>query len=251
MTTFDKKVAFVTGGSRGIGKGIAIALANAGIDVVFTYNDNHKAAESTCEEIKRNGGNVLALQMKIEERLSIQHAVATAIENMGQINIVVNNAGIAQEKPFETITDADWSSMMSINLHGPFSLIQEVIPSMKESGWGRIINISSIGGQWGGFNQVHYAAAKAGLINLTQSIAKIYSEYGITSNAIAPGLIATDMSSEELDTDAGREKVSGIPARRIGVVEDIGAAVVYLASDGASYVTGQTLNLNGGMYFST
>jgi NAD(P)-dependent dehydrogenase (short-subunit alcohol dehydrogenase family) len=249
--TFNERVAFVTGGSRGIGKGIAIALANTGSNIVFTYNNNHEAAESTCEEIRRNGGKVLALQMKIEDRSSIKHAIAIAIKKMGQINIVVNSAGISQEKPFEIITDADWSSMMSINLHGPFSLIQEVIPIMTAASWGRIINISSIGGQWGGFNQVHYAAAKAGLINLTQSIAKIYSKNGITSNAIAPGLIATDMSAAELNTDAGREKVIGIPARRIGVVEDVGAAVVFLASDEASYITGQTLNLNGGMYFST
>ena len=122
---------------------------------------------------------------------------------------------------------------------------------MIKNNWGRIINISSIGGQWGGFNQVHYAASKAALINFTQSIAKIYSEHEITSNAISPGLIATDMTEAELKTGAGKNKVKGIPCKRLGTVNDVGSAVVYLASDGASYVTGQTLNLNGGMYFAS
>jgi NAD(P)-dependent dehydrogenase (short-subunit alcohol dehydrogenase family) len=139
--------------------------------------------------------------------------------------------------------------MMAINLRGPFVLIQEVLPKMMETGWGRILNISSIGGQWGGYNQVHYAAAKAGLINLTRSIAKIYSGYGITSNAIAPGLVATDMTANELSTIAGQEKLNNIPSRRLGTVEEIAAAAIFLASDEASYITGQTINVNGGMYF--
>ena len=120
---------------------------------------------------------------------------------------------------------------------------------MKEKGWGRIINISSIGGQWGGFNQVHYAAAKAGLISLTMSLARIYSKYGITSNAVAPGLVATDMSSAELETDAGREKVRNIPMGRIATVEEVAWVVVFLAGEDSSYITGQTINVNGGMYF--
>jgi acetoacetyl-CoA reductase/3-oxoacyl-[acyl-carrier protein] reductase len=120
---------------------------------------------------------------------------------------------------------------------------------MEAGGWGRIINISSIGGQWGGFNQVHYAAAKAGLINLTRSLAKIYSSSGVTANVIAPGLVETEMSAQELDSEAGREKVRGIPAGRIGSAEEVAQAVVFLASDGAAYITGQSVNLNGGMYF--
>jgi NAD(P)-dependent dehydrogenase (short-subunit alcohol dehydrogenase family) len=247
----NNKVALITGGSRGIGEGIAVSASKAGANIVLTYNENSEKAELVCEELRRSGGKALALKMQVQDRDSVKEAISKAKESFGNINILVNNAAIAQEKPFDTITDDDWDRMMSVNLRGPFSLIQETIPSMLDDGWGRIINISSIGGQWGGFNQVHYAAAKAGLINLTRSIAKIYSAQGITSNAIAPGLVATEMAGAELVSDAGKAKVTGIPSGRIGTVTDIGAAVVYLGSDDASYITGQTLNLNGGMYFAT
>jgi len=247
----NDKVAFITGGSRGIGEGLVRAISKAGANVVLTYNENAEKAELVCEELRRSGSQAFALKMHAEDRESVKNAISKTVEKYGKINILINNAGIAQEKPFDTITDDDWDYMMSVNLRGPFSLIQEVMPFMVEDGWGRIINISSIGGQWGGFNQVHYAAAKAGLINLTRSIAKIYSAQGVTSNAIAPGLVATDMAGAELDSEAGKAKVSGIPSGRIGTVDDIGSAAVYLASDDASYVTGQTLNLNGGMYFTT
>ena len=247
----DKRVALVTGGSRGLGRGIVIALANAGFNVAFTYNKDIDAAKLVLKETRYVNGRVSAFQMDVGSRSSIRTAVESVVREYQGINILVNNAGVAQEKPFETITDDDWQNMLNINLQGPFCLIQEVIPSMVASKWGRIINISSIGGQWGGFNQVHYAAAKAGLINLTQSIAKIYSRHGITSNAIAPGLISTDMADAELNSEAGREKVKGIPMNRIGTVEDVGSSVVFLSGDESSYITGQTINLNGGMFFST
>ena len=170
-------------------------------------------------------------------------------KKFGKINILINNAAIAQEKPFETITDEDWDNMMAINLRGPFILCQEVIPDMIEQGWGRIINICSVGGQLGGINQVHYAAAKAGLINLTKSLARIYSKNGITSNAVSPGLVDTDMAAQELTTPAGKEKVRNIPIGRIATAEEIANVVVFLASEKASYITGQTINVNGGMYF--
>lgn len=248
--TLNKKVAFITGGNRGIGKGIALALANTGANIMITYNKNHKAAELTCDEINNMGGNALNVKMHNEDRVSIKGALDFAIQEMGVIDILINNAGIAQEKPFETITDKDWDQMMAVNLRGPFTVTQEVLPSMINNKWGRIINIASIGGQWGGFNQVHYAAAKAGLINFTRSIAKIYSQHGITSNAIAPGLIATEMSAAELETEAGKQKLVSIPVNKIGSVDDVGSAVVYLASNEAHYITGQTININGGLYFS-
>ena len=245
------KVAFVTGGSRGIGKGIVYSLAKSGYKVAFSYNSSSDESENIVRELSRFGKKILAVQMSVEIRSSVKCAIAKIEEKLGQIDILVNNAGIAQEKPFDTITDDDWDRMQAINLRGPFSVTQELIPNMLKQGWGRIINVSSIGGQWGGFNQVHYAATKAGLINFTQSVAKIYSQFGITSNAIAPGLVATDMSLAELETDLGKKKVESIPARRLGTVEDVGSAVVYLASSEASYITGQTINLNGGMFFST
>ena len=139
--------------------------------------------------------------------------------------------------------------MLGTNLRGAFIFSQEVLPNMMKSGWGRIINIASIGGQWGGINQVHYAASKAGLINLTRSIAKIYSSYGITCNSVSPGLVQTDMASREIGSKEGQEKLKNIPIGRVGTTSEIASAVGFLASDEASYITGQTINLNGGMYF--
>ena len=244
------KCAFVTGGSRGLGRGIVIALANSGINVIFTYNSDKKAAERTIKETSNAPGKVISTQMNLGSRESIRQAIKKGCDHFSHINILVNNAAIAQEKPFETITDDDWANMLNVNLQGPFAAIQELVPLMVKNNWGRIINISSIGGQWGGLNQVHYAAAKAGLINLTRSIAKVYSQHGITSNAVSPGLILTDMASAELETESGKEKVKGIPAGRIGNVDEVGSAVLFLSSDEAAYITGQTINLNGGMYFS-
>lgn len=242
--------ALVTGGSRGIGRGIAIELAKKGVNVVITYVKNKVEAEHACQEIKSIGVNSIIIQMNSGNRKSIKNAIHLSKMEFGMVDILVNNAAIAQEKPFNSITDGDWNQMMSINLRGPFCLTQELLPDMIQNKWGRIINISSIGGQWGGYNQVHYAASKAALINFTQSIARIYSGHGITSNAIAPGLIDTDMISSELNTDAGKEKVANIPLKRLGTVKEVGSAVTYLVSDEASYITGQTININGGMLFS-
>ncbi len=245
----SNKVALVTGGSRGIGKAISLALSSAGVHVVLTYNTNNVLAEEVAKSITDGNGKAMAIQMSVEDRTSINKAIVEVKNRLGSVDILINNAAIAQEKPFDTITDADWDYMMSVNLRGPFVCCQEVLPDMLKQGWGRIINITSIGGQWGGFNQVHYAAAKAGLISLTRSLAKIYSSQGITTNAVAPGLVGTDMSSNEIESEAGTEKVRNIPIGRIATVEEISQVVFFLASDNANYITGQTINVNGGMYF--
>lgn len=249
--TLAGRIALVTGGSRGIGRGIAVALAGAGAKVALTYRAEAKRASAVCDEIRSKGGVAEAIAMQLADRASIAAAFARVRERFGAPDILVNNAAISQDKPFESITDEDWDRMLSVNLGGPFRCSQIALAAMIEKRWGRIVNVGSIGGQWGGFNQVHYAAAKAGLINLTRSIAKLHSKDGVTANCISPGLVATDMSAAELATDAGREKARNIPAQRLGTVEEVGAAAVFLASDAAGYVTGQTINLNGGMYFST
>lgn len=237
------KVVLVTGSSKGIGRDIADNFVRKGYKVAYTYNCTHITNIT-------NSSNIFKVEMNIGNRISVQKALINIKSYFGQdIDILINNAGIAQEKPFLTITDEDWQNMLNINLQGAFRLVQEVLPSMLEKQWGRIINITSIGGQWGGFNQVHYAASKAGLISFTQSAAKIYSKYGITSNAISPGLIVTDMSENELNTDAGKEKVKNIPLGRLGTKQEISNIALFLASDEASYITGQTINANGGMYF--
>ena len=240
------KIVFVTGASRGIGRGIGLSFLQAGYKVAIGYLRGKQEAEAIASRFE----GAIAVCVDIQHRDSIAEAVRKTKDGLGgSISILINNAAIAQEKPFMEISDEDWERMLAVNLRGPFAFTQLVLPRMLNKGWGRIVNIASIGGQWGGFNQVHYAAAKAGLINFTQSIAKIYSKDGITCNAVSPGLVQTDMSSHELETEAGREKVKKIPVGRIGTVKDVANAVLYLCSDEASYITGQTINVNGGMYF--
>jgi acetoacetyl-CoA reductase/3-oxoacyl-[acyl-carrier protein] reductase len=236
------KLVFVTGASQGIGKIIAQTFLKNNYHVVCGYNSTAINEENT-----QNRFNV---KVDISDRKSIQNAIKKAEEYFNKsIDIVINNAAIAQEKPFLDITDEDWQNMLDVNLQGAFRTTQELLPNMIEKKWGRIINITSIGGQWGGYNQVHYAASKAALISFTQSIAKIYSKEGVTSNAIAIGLVATDMSQNELKTEAGKAKVQNIPMGRLGTKEEIAKIALFLASDDASYITGQTINANGGMYF--
>jgi len=245
------RVALVTGGSRGIGRAIATTLAMRGHAVALTYATNAHGARDAADEISRAGGRALAVRLVAEDRASISRAVDEVRTKLGVIAVLVNNAAIAQEKPFLELTDGDWDRMLAVNLRGPFACAQEVLPDMLTQRWGRIVNVSSVGGQWGGMNQVHYACAKAGLNNLTRSLAKLYSAQGVLTNTVAAGLVATDMIANELETEAGREKVRNIPAGRIAAPDDIARAVAFLVSDDASYITGQTINANGGMYFGS
>jgi NAD(P)-dependent dehydrogenase (short-subunit alcohol dehydrogenase family) len=245
-----KKICLVTGGSRGIGRGLALILAKENYKIALSYNNNKELATEVVNKIVNEGGEALAVRIAVEDRVSIQQG----LDEIGQafdssVSLLVNNAAIAQEKPFLAITDADWLQMLAVNLQGPFAIVQELIPSMIENEWGRIVNITSIGGQWGGLNQVHYAASKAALINFTQSIAKLYSSYGITSNAVSIGLAHTSMSDNEIGSNAGKQKVASIPIGRIAEIPEIAEVVKFLCSSGSSYITGQTINVNGGMYF--
>lgn len=246
MIPKNKKLALVTGASRGIGKEISEVLLKDGYLVACGYH-KYKAGVS---EIERTYMNAYGIQINIRNRQSVRHAIMAIEKKFKQtIDIVINNAGVADEKPFEKITDTDWDNMLEVNLRGPFIVSQEVLPSMMKKRWGRIINVSSIGGQWGGMNQVHYAAAKAGVINLTRSLAKLYSRYGITSNAVAPGLIDTDMIKKEIKSEVGKKKITQIPVGRIGTPHEVAAAVAFLCSDDAAYITGHTININGGLLF--
>lgn len=241
------KLAMITGGSRGIGKAMVRAFADAGYATAFTFREQADLAESLCQTLPPGA---FATAMDQEDPKSITTAVDTIENHFGRsIDVLINNAAMAQEKPFEKISAVDWGRMMSVNLAGPFLLAQRTVKNMQKKKWGRIINISSIGGQWGGVNQVHYAASKAGLISLTQSLAKLYSCAQITSNAIAIGLVATDMTQQELSSAAGKAKVKAIPSGRLGEAEEIAKIALFLASDDAAYLTGQTINANGGMYF--
>ena len=243
-----KRIAFITGASRGIGAGIAKRLSSDGFFVVVGYHKNKNSALKIIEKINKTNVNSIALKIDVSSYLSIK-AAFKKIQTIGKLNILVNNAAISQEKPFLKITESDWDQMINANLRGVFYCIQLALPLMIKNRYGRIINIASIGGQWGGVNQIHYATSKAGLIGLTRSIAKTFSNKGINCNAVSPGLVATDMSANELKTKQGRLKVKNIPIGRIGTLNDIAGVVSFLASSDSDYITGQTINPNGGMYF--
>ncbi|HXJ01053.1 MAG TPA: 3-oxoacyl-ACP reductase FabG [Micropepsaceae bacterium] len=241
-----KKLALVTGASRGIGNAIARALLHAGYRVACGYHAHAAGAA----ELERAFPDAYAVAIDMRARTSIRRAIAATAKHFGStIDILINNAAIADEKPFAEISDADWDRMLETNLRGPFALTQEALPAMTRKHWGRIVNIVSIGGQWGGMRQVHYAAAKAGLINFTHSLAKLYSRDGITANAVSPGLVATNMTKKELRSKAGKAKAAQIPVGRVTEADEIAAAVVFLCSEQAGSITGHTLNVNGGLYF--
>lgn len=236
------KVAFISGGSKGIGKAIAEKLALEKYTVIIGYKTNKLKANKLVEKIKDFKGDAKAFYCDVSKR----KLVTKLFNKIGSIDILVNNAGISQQKNFLEISDHDWLKMFSINLQGAFICTQEAIPYMLKKKWGRIINITSIGGQWGGVNQVHYASAKAGLNCLTMSVARIYSSHGITANSISPGIIKTDMTSWINSYDR-KSIMREIPIGRFGAPDEIADVVSFLASDKSSYITGQTINVNGGM----
>jgi len=237
-----KKTAFITGGTQGIGKAIVEKLISEDYKVFIGFMSQKDKANDIAKNINSMNGDAVAVHCDISSRSSIQGVVA----KIKHIDILINNAGISQSKDFLDITDEDWDQMININLRGAFIFSQEVIPSMLECNWGRIINITSIGGQWGGINQVHYASSKAGLTGLTMSLARLYSGKGITSNSVSPGIIETDMTAWIKDKDK-QILTQDIPVGRFGLVEEVAEVVSFLASEASGYITGQTINVNGGM----
>ncbi len=236
------KIAIVTGGSRGIGNAIALDLLDKGYRVGVGYYKN----KSLAEEIAKENTHALPLYIDITSLESIEKAFNEIENSYGSIDILINNAGISQVKSFESLEEEDWQIMWETNFMSAVRCIKLALPSMIKKGDGKIINIASIGGQWGGVHQVHYAAAKAALINLTKSIAKSYSKDGIRCNAVSPGLINTDMISEELKKSAVNTS-NNIPIGRHGTVNEVSSLVSFLCSEESSYITGQVLNVNGGM----
>jgi acetoacetyl-CoA reductase/3-oxoacyl-[acyl-carrier protein] reductase len=243
MAETELGIAVVTGASRGIGRAIAERLARDGWRVAAGFRER----EDLASDLARARAGILPLRIDVGDPESVREAFARVRSELGDPAALVNNAAIAQEKDFFALSEEDWERMLSVNLLGAVRCAREVLPAMRARGRGRVVNVSSIGGQWGGVNQLHYAASKAALINLTRSLARLYSREGITTNAVAPGLVATEMSAAELARTDGREKAAAIPTGRLGRPDEVAAAVAWLCSDEAAYVTGQTLNLNGGM----
>jgi 3-oxoacyl-[acyl-carrier protein] reductase len=244
-----RKTAIITGGGRGIGRAITLALAQRKIDVVVTYLTRRDVCEQTAADVRAAGCEALAVQADVTQRESVRRLVSTVTEKFGRIDILVNNAGILQQKPFNTITDEDWDTMLATNLKGVFLCSQEIMPVMARHGGGTIINISSSGGQLGGMLAVHYAVSKAGVISLTRSLARVGAPDRIRVNCVTPGLIETEMSEKEIHSEVGQRKISReIPLRRAGLAAEVAGAVVFLASDESAYITGQSINVNGGLY---
>lgn len=243
------KRVLITGANKGIGKELAIAFASQNSKLTLTYAHDREGAEIIENECKNYGAEVLVTKLLYQSSTTISETIQKKFNKYNGIDILINNGAIAQEKPFLELTEHDWDNMMAVNLRGAFLAIQKCIPHMINNKWGRIINLTSIGGQWGGINQIHYATAKSGLVGLTKSIAKTFSKYNITCNAISPGLIKTDMIKDELNTIQGQEKLKLIPRGCLGSTSDVSSAALYLCSEQAHYITGQTININGGMYF--
>ncbi|SDW01209.1 3-oxoacyl-[acyl-carrier-protein] reductase [Marininema mesophilum] len=241
-----EKVALVTGGSRGIGRAVALALAKAGADVAIVYAGNQNAAEDTATAIRDEGRQAITIQADVSQSADVDRAVKETMSALGRVDILVNNAGIARDNLMLRIKEEDWDQVLDTNLKGVFLFTKAVTRSMMKQRSGRIINVSSVVGLIGNPGQANYTAAKAGVLGLTKSAARELASRNITVNAIAPGFIETDMT-EKLGDEAKENMLEQIPLSRMGKPEDVAQAVVFLASDYASYITGQTLNVDGGM----
>ncbi len=243
MDTLNGKLALITGGSRGIGASVALALAGAGADIVINFRTRGEDADKVCSEIRKLGRRTLAIQADVSQSDQVKKMIGQIERELGAVNILVNNAGMARQLKLEDIAEGDWDEHITVNLKSAFLVTQAVLPQMRAQRWGRIINISSTAAQTGGLVGPHYAASKAGMLGLTHSYAALLAKEGITANTVCPALVETEMLR------ANPRATSGvIPIGRFGTVDEIASVVLMLAEN--AYITGQTINPNGGWYFS-
>jgi NAD(P)-dependent dehydrogenase (short-subunit alcohol dehydrogenase family) len=241
------RLAFVTGGSRGIGRAIALALAEEGCDTLINYQSANEAAEEVVSELKKKGVRAKAYKADISNDAETLAMVNEIKEEFGTVDILVNNAAINRDRGFLKMTKQMWEEVLGVNLNGPFNVTHELLPGMVAKGWGRVINIASMNGQTGNFGQANYAVTKGGLVSLTFTLAREFARKGITVNAVSPGYTDTDMT-KGMPAAAADMVRSMIPMGRMGTPDEIAAAVVFVASPQASYITGQVIGVNGGMY---
>jgi len=243
MNPLFGRIALVTGASRGLGKAMALALAEAGADVAVNYRAQSQAAEAVCQTIRAMGRKCIAVQADVSLSADVDRLVSTTETQLGPVGILVNNAGIGKIIPTDQVTEEIWDEYLRVNLTSVFLVTQRVLPAMRAARWGRIINLSSVAAQYGGIIGPHYAATKAGILGLTRSYASQFAREGITCNALAPALVESDMVAG-LPADI----VNRIPVGRMGAPDEIGRLAVLLAQ--SSFITGQTINPNGGLYMS-
>ena len=241
MTDLTGRTALVSGSSRGIGKATAIALAQNGVDIAVNYISKKEAAQDTVERIMALGRKAIAVQADVSVSSEVDRMVRDVRGELGEIEILVNNAAIAKQRSIEEVTEADWDETIAINLKSVFLVTQAVLPGMRERGWGRIINLGSGAAHTGGIIGPHYTASKAGIEGLTRAYAAKLVKEGITVNSVAPSIIETDMMK---DVTGATDR---IPMGRKGNMDEIAQAVVFVS--GNAYLTGQTISLNGGLYF--
>ncbi len=243
MKDLQGKVALITGASRGIGRAIALSMAGAGADVILNYRNRAQDAQAVEAKILASGRRSIGVQADVSVASEVERLAREALTRMGKVDILVNNAGVSRPQALDEITERDWDELIDINLKSCFLVTQAFVPAMRKRKWGRIINVSSVAAQIGGVVGPHYAASKAGMLGLTHYYARYLATEGITVNTIAPALIETDMTRNNL-----RASVNHIPVGRFGSVDEISDIAVLLAMNG--YITGQTINVNGGWVMS-
>ncbi len=241
------QVALVTGGSRGIGRAIALRLATAGATVAVNYRDNRAAADETVQSITAAGGRAAAAPFDVGDPDASRVGVQNVVEEHGRLDVLINNAGLAADALLLRLKEEDWERVLRTNLGGVFHCTKAAVRAMVRARYGRIVNLTSVVAEMGNAGQAAYAAAKAGVIGFTKSLAREVAARGITVNAVAPGLVETDMTAG-LGDEQRNFYTNVIPVGRIATPEDVAAAVVFLASPDAAYITGQVLHVNGGLY---
>ena len=246
MNRLTDKTALVTGGSRGIGEAIALRLAREGANVALCASQSTEAAEVVAEKIRAQGREAIARQTDVSNAEAVDVLVKTVLDAWGKIDVLVNNAGVTRDNLLMRMKEDEWDAVLGVNLKGAYQCIKAVVRPMMKARTGRIINISSVVGLTGNAGQVNYAASKSGLIGLTKSVARELASRNITVNAVAPGFIPTDMT-DKINATMREQLLAQIPLGKLGSPEDIAAAVTFLASDDAAYITGQVLVVDGGM----
>lgn len=237
----------MTGGSRGIGRATALALAEQGVAVAINYQNSRDEAEAICATIKAKGGRCMTVQANVADEDEVARMVEVIRNKLGPPTILVNNAGITRDKSFLKMTRLMWNEVLGVNLNGPFIVTQVLVPGMIQEGWGRIINLASVVGLIGSFGQANYAVTKGGIIAFTMTLARELARKGITVNAVAPGYIETDML-KDVPSPVVEQVKAMTPMGRLGTPQEVADTIAFLASPCASYITGQVISVNGGMH---